>query len=331
MNRIDVPTGVRFAVGIDVGGTHLRAGLVDSNGRLWDVVRRPMQRRADASVIVADIIDAARTTHRRAEAQNRPVDGIGIALPHYSVGSKWVQTYCTNLPTLEGFELYPPLHEAFGNSIYAEFDTNAAALGELRFGAAAGFTRSICMIIGTGISCGIIVDGGTLLRYTFATAGETGHIIVDPSSSERCSAGCRGCLEAVTSGLAIQRAALEAIQTGEPTRLARHYAETGKVDAEAVAMAAEAGDALALQILDRAGSSLGIALASLMHIYWPDAIIIGGGVSKAGDLLLEPARRMIRAVAAPSFSDRLKVVRQAALGADAGIIGAAVQTFEATR
>lgn len=325
------PSGdsARLAVGIDVGGTLLKAGLVDPLGRLQEVERRPT-RAQTASVLIGDIIDVGDRMLRRAHELGRGVSGVGVAMPHYSVGPTWVQTYCTNLPALEGVDLYPALQRAFGNAIHAEFDTNAATLAELRFGAARGFDRVVCMVIGTGVSCGIVVDGGTLLGYRFGTAGETGHVIVDPTSSARCpTAGCRGCLESIVAAPAIARAAYAAIEAGRSPALARSWAETGSIDAAAVSGAALAGDAAAGLILERAGTALGVGLVSLLHIYAPDAIIIGGGVAAADELLLDPARRVIHDLGAPFFTQRLQVLRRAALGADAGIIGAAIPLIEA--
>jgi glucokinase len=186
------------------------------------------------------------------------------------------------------------------------------------------------VVIGTGISSGVVVDGGTMLNYRFGTAGETGHVIVDPSSTSRCSsAGCRGCLEAIVAGPAIRRAAMEAVDAGRSAVLAQRFSEAGEATAEAVGEAALAGDPTAMEILERAGFSLGVGLVSLMHIFSPDAIIVGGGVASAGELLLAPARRALADIGAPFFRRHLKTVRQAALGPEAGVIGAATLIFEA--
>ena len=310
------------AVGIDVGGTYLKGGLVDAEGRIHARVRVATPASGPGLSIISTIVNVGRTLSRQGKDAGYRVEGVGVAMPHYSVGSDWVQTYCSNLPSLEGFALRPPLVNAFGESIACEFDTNAAALAEYRFGAAVGSARALVMVIGTGISCGIVVDGGTLLRYTFGTAGETGHIIVEPEATERCSAGCRGCLESIASASAIRKAGIAAAAAGTSVALAVRSAR-GDLDSAAVSRAAEAGDPVAIRIIERAGTAVGIALTSLLHIYCPDVIVLGGGVSAAGEALVAPARRVLDATAAPFFLKRLRRLRLSPMGPDAGLVGAA--------
>ena len=178
------------------------------------------------------------------------------------------------------------------------------------------------MVIGTGISCGVVVDG-TLLRHTLNTSGDTGHVIVDPDGATACVCGGHGCLDALASAGAIRAVGLEAARTGASPMLGQIYAQVGDIAAHDVTAAASRGDAVATAILNRVGHLLGVALTSLMHIYLPNVILIGGGVSAAGDLLLEPARRTIDHLAASYFRAQLSELRIAALGADAGIVGAA--------
>jgi glucokinase len=312
----------RFVVGIDVGGTSIKAGLVDVEGRVVARYRVATPSSGPSSVIVQAIVDAGQTVIRHAREAGLPVAGVGVGVPNYSIGPNWAQTHCNNLPGMEGVALRPLLLAAFGEPIACDLDTNAAALAEHRHGAAAGYARAIVMVIGTGISCGILVDG-MLLRHTFGTTGETGHIIVAPESPYRCSGGCRGCLESMASAVAIRRAAMEGAEGGESPALAARIAQGNDLDAEAVSLAADAGDLFSRRLLDQAGSSVGIALVTLMHIYCPDAILIGGGVSAAGDWLIEPARRAIATLAAPFFTDRLRTLSRSAMGPDGGMIGAA--------
>jgi glucokinase len=313
----------RCAIGIDVGGSSIKAGIVDWEGHVWRRVGVPTPATASGPEIVEAIIDVGLTVRRYAQEEGYRVDGLGFGMPHFSVGPSWIQTNCPNLPGLEGMSLRPPLLEAFGESIACDLDTNAAAAAEWHFGAAVGYTRAIVMVIGTGISCGILVDNGRLVRHTFGTTGETGHVIVAPDSDARCSTGCRGCLESIAAAPAIRRAALEAVARGESVAIAEQLAASGDLDAEKVSVAADAGDPVARDILGRAGSAVGLALVSLTHIYCPDAIIIGGGVSAAGEWLIGPARKVIASAAAPFFTRRLRTVTRAALGSDAGMIGAA--------
>jgi glucokinase len=309
-------------VGIDVGGTSIKSGLVDDRGGIHGrhQVSTPLGASVDA--LIEAIINSGREIIRAAGESGLEVAGVGLGVPNFSVGPTWTQTHCNNLPGLEGVELRPRMLEPFGPSIACDLDTNAAARAEYLFGHASSYRRVIVIVIGTGISCGILVDGA-LLRHTFGTTGDTGHIIVAPNSTRRCSGGCRGCLESVASAPAIRQAALEASTQGESPALAARLATLGDLDAEAVSLEATRGDPAAMRILDEAGWALGVALTSLMHVYCPEAILVGGGVSAAGAALIEPARRVIAASAAPYFRKYLRTLQLAALGSDAGMIGAA--------
>jgi glucokinase len=321
----------RLAVGIDVGGTSIKSGLIDESGRV--LYRSRLQtppRSSSAQAIVDTIIESGIKARAAAERVGVAIGGVGLGLPEYSLGPDWIQRQCSNIPALEGVALYPPLRSAFGPSIVCDLDTQAATLAELRFGAGTGYERLIFMGVGTGISCGIVVDG-QLLRHTFGTSGDTGHLIVDPAGTKPCTCGGRGCLETFTSARAIREAGLEAAASGSSAALATVYQERGDLGADDITEAARRGDPTARGILERAGHALGVALTSLMHIYLPHAILVGGGVSGAGDLLLEPARQAIRQLAAAFYAEQLRELRVAAFGPEAGMIGAAALVFQAAK
>lgn len=306
-----------------MGGTSIKAGLVEDSGRvLFEASVATPPRHASTDEVVAAIIAAGSAGRAAAERMGRTVEGVGFGLPEYSIGPEWIQTKCDHIPALEGVALYPPLRRAFGDSIAIDLDTHAATLAELRFGAGAGYERLILMVVGTGISCGIVVDGD-LLRHTLNTSGDTGHVIVEPEGVTACACGGHGCLDAVASARAIARAGLAAAQSGASAVLASRYAERGVVDAHDVTDAARLGDPAASQILARTGRLLGVGLTSMMHIYLPQVILLGGGASGAGELLLSPVRRAIDDLAAPYCREQLREVRVAALGAEAGIVGTA--------
>lgn len=312
-----------LAIGVDVGGTLIRAGLVDESGQLLHLSHRETPSQSSSpDEVVNTIVEVAREAQGAAEREGRAIAGIGFGLPEYSIGPNWVQTQCANIPALEGFPLYPAMRAVFGSSIACDLDTHAATLAELHFGAGVNYDRLIFMVVGTGISCGVVVDG-KLLRYTFGTSGDTGHLIVDPGGAKRCTCGGRGCLETLASALAIREAAIKVTTAGESELLARIQKERGDLSAYHVSEAAREGDQAARAILTRAGRALGIALTSLMHVFYPDVILIGGGVSGAGELLLDPARQAIREFASPFYAEHLSDLRQATLGTDAGVVGAA--------
>src|SRR5579871_824200 len=211
----------RLAAGIDVGATSIKAGLIDDAGRiLFSTSVATPPRSATGGTVVAAIIAAAERV--RAEARTRGVElaGFGFGVPEYSVGSDWVQMQSGNIPALEGIALRRPLSQAFGDVIACDLDTHAATTAELTLGAGIGCRRLIFVGMGTGISCGIVVDG-ELLRFTFGTSGDTGHLVVDPEGTRPCTCGGRGCLETYAGGWAIARAGRDAAASGDSGRLAK--------------------------------------------------------------------------------------------------------------
>ncbi len=201
-------------------------------------------------------------------------------------------------------------------------DANAAALGEMKYGAAKGCRNFIYVTISTGIGGGIIINGEL---YTGATgmAGEVGHMVVEPDGMP-CNCGGSGCWELYASGSAIARRAREKIQQGRKTKLLQlDSGDLKKIDATLIEKAANQGDILARKLVAETARYLGIGLGSLINIFNPEIIVIGGGLTKMGDALLKPA---IREASRRSYQDAYEVVRfkLAALGDNSGVLGAAV-------
>ncbi len=212
------------------------------------------------------------------------------------------------------------LEEEFQIPIWVENDADLAALGEHRFGAGRGFDRLIYITVSTGIGGGIIING-QFLSGSSVSAAEIGHMVVDPDGPV-CNCGGRGHLEALASGTAIARMAVERISQGEPSGISRLVrGDLSRVTAETVVEAAGQGDVTAQAVMRQAGTSLGMAVVSLIHIFDPEVVIIGGGVSNAGELILKPIREVIAQRAMPDFKNRARVVRSA-LGDDSVILGA---------
>ena len=245
--------------------------------------------------------------------------GAGVGMPNYSLGPDWAQTHCNNLPELEGYALRPAFEREFGTRIACDMDTHAATIGELWIGEGQRVDRLLFLLIGTGVSCGVAI-GGQLLRHFHDTSGDLGHVIVNPLSEARCTCGCRGCLEAMVTGPAMRRAAKAALTYGRDSLLREL---DHPPDVPDLVTAAEHGDALAEGILTETGTYLGIGLASLIHVFGPEVILIGGGVSQAGEWLLRPARRAVDNLISPFFRDQLATIKTSGLGVDAGVIGAA--------
>lgn len=309
------PKDRAVAVGIDIGGTTIKAGLVNSSGQVLERRERPTPAQVSAPEILNAIIEEGTELVKVVEHDGLQLMGVGFGLASPCVGESWVARNIFNIPALEGYALRPPLADAFGANIAIDMDTHAATVGELHFGNLKSVNRLMLMCVGTGISCGIAVDG-RLLRYASGTSGETGHVIVDPRIPGRCPCGGRGCLESVASGPAIERSARAAFQSdskepNEPLTLGQ------------MAAAARAGNRAVLAVFEQAGQYLGIGLTSLIHVFAPELILLGGGVTQAGDLLLPALRASIEEHTSPFFLETLTDVRIAGSGANLGIIGAA--------
>jgi len=226
-----------------------------------------------------------------------------------------------NLPGWDQVPLRAIIEEEFGLPTYLGNDANLAALAEQHFGAGKGTKDLIYITHSTGIGGGIIVDGRMLLGSK-GLGAEVGHIILD-RDGPHCGCSSMGCLEAMAAGPAIARNAVQAIEAGRETIIPDLVdGDLSRISAREVNEAAQQGDALGIELIRQAGELLGIGLVSLMHLFNPEIIVIGGGVSKAGDLLFEPAREMVRARCMAEDYWRDTPIVPAALGDDVGLMGA---------
>jgi glucokinase len=222
---------------------------------------------------------------------------------------------------LEGVHLRPLLTAEFGEVVYCDMDTNAATIAELHLGGGRDHDRVLVAVLGTGISCGVAI-GGRLLRYSFGTAGDLGHLIVETVSGVRCACGGTGCLETVATAGGIERLFRQAPRDqGSAESPALTY--DPDPDFPAILEAARSGDLVARAVLSTAGRYLGFALASMVNIYSPQIILVGGGIAEAGDLLLRSARETVADAASAYHLAYLAGINQCALRADAGVVGAA--------
>lgn len=316
-----------MALAIDVGGTAIKAGLVGANGNIQHLVRAPTPSgRVKAVDVTNRIVEAAREVCSALQGNSHPV-GTAISTPGFAVGPEWSQLLCSNIPALEGVPLRRPMVAAFGPDTFWEYDTHAACIAEMRYGRATGYERVLYIGIGTGTSCAVSIDGA-FVRHTFGTCGNTGHIIVSSGARRKCTCGGTGCLEATLSGWALKQAALSAAEAGTSPYLRHLLRSSGSLGAVDVSCAARQGDRVALTIMEEAGRALGQAVATLMHIYSPDVIVVGGGVSAAGELFLQPARDEVNALASPALLQRLRAFEAGVMGSDAGVIGLGSLVFE---
>jgi glucokinase len=302
-------------VGIDLGGTQLRVAVADDRGRLRTVVRQPTEAARGRQHVIDRIVAAVGEALKEDGTPARRVRALGIGLPGPVDPAAGLVISPANLPGFRNVPLNRILTRATGIPSFLHHDAHLAALGEHRRGAARGTSELIYVTVSTGIGAGLILRG-ELYAGAHGSAGEVGHIVVQ-RDGPRCTCGNRGCLEAIASGTGIARAARES--AAETPSSALHGME--HPHAEDVARAARAGDELANAILVNAGTYLGLAMGTLVNLFNPEVIVLGGSVLKAGNLLLRPMRRSMIASSWKAARRGLRIVRPA-LGDDVGLIGA---------
>jgi glucokinase len=277
-------------------------GLLDAAGQLSGLAS--IETKPDGERFASALCELIEGTLKA--AKGAPI-GIGIAVAGFIDAKRTHLAYNPNLPWLENFPLKQRISQAFALPIELEIDSNAACVAEYQFGFNGTPARFLCIAAGTGMGVGMTIDG-ELLRFTHGCMGDPGHVIVDPAGP-LCSCGGRGCAEAIISAPALA----ERFQTA--------MGESNPLSLRDVIVAAEKGNNTAIEILRDAGRALGIASASLAHIFFPDQIAIAGGLSAAGHLVMQPLEATFRQVASDHARAQTKIAR-AVLGPQATIIGA---------
>ncbi|MEA2517768.1 MAG: glucokinase [Actinomycetota bacterium] len=307
----------RFAIGIDIGGTTTKAGVVTSEGEVLTRIERPTDPSAATKGAIALVDELL-------ERSTETIAGLGVAAAGFITGSR--VTFSPNL-VFDDPQLGSAFEARSGLPVTVDNDANAAVWGEHRFGAARGIDNVAMVTIGTGIGSGFIIEG-RLLRGASGAAGEIGHIVIDPAGPP-CGCGLRGCLEQFASGQAVTTWARVAAEEDPSTSIVSFAGSIDAITAEHVGRAAREYDETARAVLRRAGRALGIGLSNIVNIFDPDVIVLGGSVTKAGEAFLGPARDELARMTA---AQRRRPMRLdlSALQADAGILGAAALALDAT-
>jgi glucokinase len=304
-----------WVVGVDLGGTKIELGLVDPADRI--VRRQRIPTRADLGPrAVVERIAASVLGLSAALPAGERISALGICSPGPVDHRNGMIVDPPNLLGLQHTPLRDLLAERLGLPVQLEHDARAAALGEFHFGAGRGQNSMVYIVIGTGVGAAIILDG-QLYYGEHGYAGEFGHMTLDPHG-ERCSCGSKGCVETFMSGPWLARRYQRAL-AGVNGQVSADPDET-PVSGERVARLAAQGDALAGRVLADAGEALGIAVASLAMILNIDLYVVGGSVAKAGELLLEPARRAVPAHSHRSVASGVRLVATS-LGDEGPILG----------
>lgn len=313
MGVIKGETGLRVAVGIDLGGTFIKGAIVDEQGHLLVKDEVATQSVRGSEWILQRIIQLTKDLIVKSGVDASFVTGLGIGIPGFIDSDLGVAIEVINIGWHD-VAVVEPLQTALHMPVYMENDANLAALGESFAGAGRGFRSALCITLGTGVGGGIVIDGH-VLQGASHMAGEIGHLVLDPQGAP-CNCGHYGCLETVSSATGVVRLVHEGIARGEVTAL-----EYQQFTAADVFAAANHGDELAQQVILVAAETLGRGLAMAANLLNPDVIVIGGGMARAGEILFAPVRKSFQSYALQRVSQAVRIV-PALLGNDAGVVGA---------
>jgi glucokinase len=315
-----------LALGIDLGGTKILAAVVDARGRMLsrDHSITPASEGQDA--VIKSILESAGRALNQAHVAFADLAAVGIGAPGLSNPETGILFTSPNLPGWNDVPLRDIIAGELGKQTFLFNDANAAAVGELYFGAGRGARDFIYITVSTGIGRGFIIDG-KIYTGAWGTAGELGHMVIDDKGPE-CKCGNKGCWETLASGTALAREAKRRIKEGAATSILDYASgDVEKVNAEAVNEAAQSGDKLANELIGRIAYYLGVGLANIVNVFNPEIIVIGGGLSNIGDRLLKPA---FKEAGRRAFRPSYQAVRfyRAELGRNSGVLGAAALALE---
>ncbi|MEB2287815.1 MAG: ROK family protein [Anaerolineae bacterium] len=302
----------RAIIGVDLGGTQMRAARFDPQLAIEQRLAEPTKAREGRDRVIARLLDLIA---RVVPGDAASLEGIGISVPGPINPHAGTVVKPPNLPGWHNVPIRQIIEERFGCPTYLGNDANVAALAEATRGAAQGYRYVLYLTVSTGIGSGILEDG-RLLVGAQGLGAEAGHILMVVNGEVLD-------IEQVASGTAIARQAVARLRAGEPSTIrARVGDDLDSVTAKIVGQAAAEGDSLALELIQRAGFMVGLTVASLLHVFNPQIVVIGGGVSNAGELFFAPLRNAVTAhVLDPAYCEQVPIV-QAALGDNVALIGA---------
>lgn len=305
---------MKYCFGVDIGGTTVKLGLFTTDGEIVDKWEIKTRTENQGEAVLPDIVEALREKLEEKKIDRDEVEGIGVGVPA-PVNTEGVVQNTANLGW--GYkEVKREMEELSGMRAEIGNDANVAALGEMWLGAGKGRKNIVMVTLGTGVGGGIIIDGKPLVG-AHGAGGEIGHLCVNYEETDHCGCGNTGCLEQYASATGITRLANIRLAKDDAKSVLREQ----EVSAKTVFDAVKAGDAVAKEIAEEFGKYLGHAMANLAAVVDPSAIVIGGGVSKAGEVLIEYVEKNFKERAFFANKDTEFVL--ATLGNDAGICGAA--------
>ena len=305
-------------LGIDIGGTKLAVGLAAADGMLLAEARQASGAEEGPDPVIGRILELARGVVEEAGIGLDAVERIGIGCGGPLDPWRGVIHNALNMPGWIDIPIVARIEQELGRPAFLDNDANAAALGEHRFGAGRGVDNLVYLTISTGVGGGVILNG-RLYQGENGNAAELGHISVD-AAGRACHCGSVGCIETYCSGTSIAARTREALTADDEPSVLRSAPAEG-ITAQAVAAAAREGDALAAAIWDESMHLLGAGIVSIIHAFNPRLVILGGGVTRSGDQLFSPVRRVVDERTMPWLREAVEIV-PAALGEMTGILGA---------
>ena len=310
---------MKLAVGVDLGGTNIKAGVVNEDGRVLVEGSVPTLAMEGPEAVMSRIAGIVGSLRGKAPGS---LLGVGVGSPGPLDPADGRIYTMPNLPGWENFPFTRKLEEKVRMPVVLENDANCAALAEYWRGAGKDSHTMILLTLGTGIGGGIVQDG-KLVNGNHVTAGEVGHLVIN-FDGPKCSCGNHGCLEAYCGAGGIVRRCWELLDKPGTVSVLRDAMgeDRGKLDPAMISKAAIEGDGVALSVLRETGRLLGVGIASLTNLLAPDVVILGGGVAAAGEVLFQAAREEVKRRAMPPGNNLVRIV-PAAMGNSAGIVGAA--------
>ena len=309
-----------FYLGIDLGGTNIKSGVVDDSGRVLSTISVATEADRGPGVGLDNLAEAGNRAVAASGLGWDQIAGVGLGSPGTMDLKAGLLLEPPNLPGWDNMPIRQLLSERLKKPTVLQNDGNAAAFGEYWTGAGKQVHSLVMFTLGTGIGCGIVIDG-LILEGRHSHGAECGHIIIQMENARQCSCGAYGHLEAYASATALVKRAHEALaQESEPSRLREVGPET--ITSRAISEAATAGDTLARRLMRETAHYLAVGAVSLMHTIDPDLVLFGGGMINAGESLLEDIRSDVRQMAFPIPAAKTRI-EFARLGEEAGFVGAA--------
>lgn len=314
-------TGTAYYVGLDVGGTTMKAAVVNDAGQASPSVSMPTESYRGQEHGLETMCEAIRRAAAAAGKSMADISGIGVATPGTMDIPAGIILDPPNLRPWQNVPVRQHIHSVFKIPTAFQNDANAAAYGEYWVGAGREVKCMVLFTLGTGVGGGIILDD-KVLEGRHSHGGEVGHMKIDSSNPRQCGCGRMGCLEAYASATAVVKRAREALGSNTHSRLSALLTGNEELSARAIFIAATEGDELARKIVDETAWWLAVGAVNMMHIIDPDAVVYAGGMTAAGEPFLAKIRQYVNEMAFPVPAERT-LIRYAQLGSDAGMIGAA--------